>query len=246
MSNEVYTLEPATIRFDDKYVVFNPMHSTEQYESTKANIQLLGQLDPILMLNGVCIDGRHRVRIAKELGILVKCVDVDPTLDEETIIVLCNKNVMSGRDYDNAQKAIQALLLTTTHNIKSKNAAVYMKIDKKMVAYAATIRGYGRSDILDTLLKDRYAKVQLGNMERPSRSLEIIAKYVKAEAEEKTIVVNDSERIHWKPDALIKTEHGKAWYYEQLRLIELLGVNVLGPLLVELANLKYTTETVDE
>ena len=62
------------------------MHSTEQYESTKANIQLLGQLDPILMLNGVCIDGRHRVRIAKELGIDLLCKDADGSLSEKDMI----------------------------------------------------------------------------------------------------------------------------------------------------------------
>ena len=97
---DVYTLDPETITFDDKYVVFNPLHNSFEYAATKENIIRLGQLEPILMLNGVCIDGRHRVRIAKELCTTVRCVDIAADLPAEDIIVLCNKNVMSGRDYD--------------------------------------------------------------------------------------------------------------------------------------------------
>lgn len=66
-----YTLDPSTIKFDDKYVVFNPLHSTLEYEATKESIIKLGQLDLILMLNGVCIDGRHRTKVALGLGIPV-------------------------------------------------------------------------------------------------------------------------------------------------------------------------------
>jgi ParB-like chromosome segregation protein Spo0J len=72
MENNVYVVEPSTVRFDDKYVVFNPVHSELEYEATKENIKRLGQLDPILMLNGLCIDGRHRTRIAEELGEMVR------------------------------------------------------------------------------------------------------------------------------------------------------------------------------
>ena len=246
MTSSVYTLDPAEVKFDDKYVVFNPTHNELEYAATRQSIEKLGQLDPILMLDGMCVDGRHRVRSCKDLGIQVRAVDIDVATPEATILMLCNKNVMSGRDYDNAQKAIQALKLVNEYAIATVDAAKMMKIDRRLVSYAATIKGYGKDEILEKLLTSKTNKVQLQNMCAPSRSLELIAKYVKSEAEEKTLVVNDSERIHWKPDALIKTEHGKAWYYEQMGLIEALGINALGPLMVELANLKYSTEPQNE
>ena len=242
MVSKVYTLDPKEVRFDDKYVVFNPTHNELEYAATRQSIEKLGQLDPVLMLDGMCVDGRHRVRACKDLGLTVRAVDIDTTTPEANILMLCNKNVMSGRDYDNAQKAIQALKLVNEYEIAVQEAAKMMKIDRRLVSYAATIKGYGKDELLDKLLDNKSNKVQLPNMNTPSRSLELIAKYVKAEAEEKTLVVNDSERIQWKPDALIKTEHGKAWYYEQLQLIELLGISVLGPLMVELANLKFSAE----
>lgn len=243
---DVYTQDPYEIKFDDRYVVFNPLHNELEYEATKENIRRLGQLEPILMLEGVCIDGRHRVRVAKELGTTVRCVDVAATLSEEDIIVLCNKNVMSGRDYDTTQKAIQALLLVNGYDMSVVNAAKLMKVDRRIVSYASTIKGFNRQDILDTLMKDKQNRVQLDNMERPSRSLELLAKYVKTISEKPKLIVDDSERIQWEPDAMIKTETGKAWYYDT---IEGAGIELplsIKMLLVEMANMKFKLGVDDE
>lgn len=243
---DVYTLDPYEIKFDDRYVVFNPLHNELEYEATKENIRRLGQLEPILMLEGVCIDGRHRVRVAKELGTTVRCVDVAATLSEEDIIVLCNKNVMSGRDYDTTQKAIQALLLVNGYDMSVVNAAKLMKVDRRIVSYASTIKGFNRQDILDTLMADKQNRVQLESMERPSRSLELLAKYVKTADEKPKLIVDDSERVQWKHDALIKTETGKAWFYEMKSLIEVAGPTKVDELLVEMANMKFKLGVDDE
>lgn len=237
--SDKYTMNPDDVKFDDKYVVFNPLHNKEEYEATIESIRRLGQLDPILMLDGKCVDGRHRTRAAKELGIVVTCIDIPAATKEEDIILLCNKNVTSGRDYDSAQKAIQALNMTVKFAIKSKDAAVMFKVDKKLVSYAATIRGYGRDDILDKLMESKSNRIQLGNMERPSRSLELLAKFVKAETEEANIVVDESERVQWDPEAFIKTETGKAWYYEQIRIADVMGNVHYEKLLAELTNYKF-------
>lgn len=236
--NNVYAVDPTSIVFDDKYVVFNPLHNELEYETTKENIKRLGQLDPILMLDGKCIDGRHRTKIAMELGTYVRCVDIDSSTPEQDIIVMCNKNVMSGRDYDNSQKAIQALELVSKYKMTAIDAAKFMKVDKRLVSYAATIKGYGRQDILDILMVDKKSRVQLDNMERPSRSLELLAKFVKVLDEKDRIVINDTERVQWNPDATIKTELGKAWYYSVVEMYEVKETG-LKMLLTEMANLKF-------
>ena len=242
MVGNVYTVDPNTIQFDDKYGVLNPLHNHLEYEATKENIRRLGQIDPILMLNDLCIDGRHRTRIAKELGTHVRCIDVDPDTNEQDIIVMCNKNIMSGRDYDTSQKAIQALMLVNNYGMTAVDAAKFMKVDKRLVSYASTIKGFGRQDILDELMRDKQNRAQLENMERPSRSLELLAKYVKTENEKKSIMIDDSERIQWKPDAYIKTESGKAWYYDMLKQIEIIGNIKRDMLLAEMANMKFKVE----
>ena len=241
-----YTMDPHEVKFDTKYVVFNPLHNEAEYEATLENIKRLGQLDPILMLNGLCVDGRHRVRVAKTLGTHVSCVDIDATLPEEDIILLCNKNVMSGRDYDTAQRAIQAVVLVNNYKMSLSNAAKLMKIGRQFASYASTIKGCGRQDILDALMADKQNRVQLDNMERPSRSLEILAKYVKTVEERPKLIVDDSERIHWDAEAAIKTESGKAWYYEMKKAIESVGPVKMDMLLAEMANLKFKLVAANE
>lgn len=237
--SEVYTKHPDDIVFDDKYSKFNPLHTPEQLEATRVHIAEVGQQDPILILNGQCIDGRHRTKIAKELGKMVLCKDVEPGLSEEKLVLLCNTNTTGGRDFDSAQKAIQALKFTTGFKVTVKAAAVHFQVNRKLVSYAATIKGFGRDDILDKLMENKTNRIQLENMERPSRSLELIAKFVKAESENKSIVVDDTERISWKADAYIKTEAGKAWYYEQLEIAQVAGTMHLQQLLAEMANMKF-------
>ena len=146
--SDVYTLDPTTIKFDDKYVVFNPLHTLDQYLATKASIKDLGQLDPILMLDGVCVDGRHRVRVCKELDIPVRCIDLPAKTSEEEIVLLCNKSTTSGRDFTMSQKAIQALKMVNNFNFPIVKAAMHMKVDRKLVSYASTIKGFGRQDLL--------------------------------------------------------------------------------------------------
>lgn len=244
--NNIYILDPESIKFDGRFVIFNPLQEKLDYEATKAHITKLGQLDHILMLNGKCIDGRHRIRIAKELGIPVRHIDVDLNTKEEDIIVICNKGTMSGRDYDNNQKAIRALKLVNMFKMKVMDAAKFMKVGRILVSYAGTIKWFGREDLLEILIQYKKNKIQLTNAKEPSRSLEIIAKYVKTEAESMSIIVNDDERIKWKPDAFIKTELGKAWYYEQMEVLknytdssELL--EVVGRNYAELVNFRYKT-----
>lgn len=240
MSN-VYTVDPTTIVFDDKYVVFNPLHNEMEYEATKTNIERLGQIEPILILNGKCVDGRHRTKIAIELGTMVRCIDLDPNMSEEDIVIRCNTNTMSGRDFDTAQKAIQALRLVNEYKITAQKAAKFMKVDSRNVSYASTIKGLGREDILSSLMEGK--KIQLDSMERPSKSLEVICKHIKAEIENGKIIIDDSERIKFDPDTTIKTEKGKAWYYEQMN--NLFDNNMVdlklqvGMLLSEMANMKY-------
>jgi hypothetical protein len=236
--SEEYSIDPDTVTFNDEYVEFNELHTQAQYESTKLNIQENGQVTPIYMLNGRCIDGRHRTRVAKELGKYVKCIDVNPELHPDNIIMLCNENIMSGRDYNVAQKAIKALQLVVNRGMKLGKAAVLMKVDRRMVSYASTIKGYGRDDILEALLHN--TKVRLNNMERPSGSLEVLCKMVKLEDEVTTISEDTTERIYFDPEAIIKTERGKAEYYSIKERLEIGNDEVeLNKILMEYVNLKY-------
>lgn len=54
------------------------------------------------------------------------------------------------------------------------------------------------------------------------------------------MVEDTSERIKWDPDALIKTEAGKAWFYEQAEQTPVIKTthNLIASF-IELANYKF-------
>lgn len=237
-TSKIYTKDPYDVKFSEKYVTFNPEHTELEYEATKASILLLGQEDPILMLKDLCIDGRHRVKIAKELGGMVRCIDVNPMLTDTELVMLCNKNTTGGRDFTSAQKAIQALKLVNEYSWKMITASIALKVDRKLVSYASTIKGLGRDDILKALMEDKAVKLE--GMKYASKSLEMLCKFAKIAAE-KEVIEDNSERPMFNPDGVIKTEAGKAWFYERketYNLEETKDIQLLYDL-IELANYKF-------
>ena len=46
----------------------------------------------------------------------------------------------------------------------------------------------------------------------------------------------------WREDTYINTQIGKEWYYEQVRLLELVGIKHAKRYFAELANYKFTIE----
>lgn len=232
-----YLKDPASIKFSKMYTEFNPMNNQIEYASTLENITRLGQRDPILIYNGECVDGRNRVKACVELGINVLCADVDKSISNSDLILLCNMNLTSGRTFDVSQRAIQALKMVTQFKYTTSNAGLLWKVDRKIITYASTISGFGREDILDSLMNG--VSVQLDNMDRPSKSLEIICRNLK-KLGEKNIVENTEERIKWDPDALIKTEAGKVWFYERAEQVPAIRTtHTLIADYIELANHKF-------
>ena len=235
---EPYMDDPETIRFDTEISTFNPPHSEAQYLATKMSIEKNGQNDWIHINSktGLCEDGIHRVKIAIELGRQVLCRKINNDLPLETRLSIANKNIMAGRDFNPAQRAVQALRYSKKTKSKLNAAAEMFKVDRRLVGYAATISGLGRDDILDTLLKTgEYSD----GTSKPSSSIKKIARELKAAAEQ-TIEDNSN-----KPDIdyedYIYTEKGKAWFWKQYnKVLEKCGSeHEIAMLIVELANYKF-------
>jgi hypothetical protein len=82
--------------------------------------------------------------------------------------------------------------------------------------------------------------VKLEGMKYASKSLEMLCKFAKIAAE-KEVIEDNSERPMFNPDGVIKTEAGKAWFYERketYNLEETKDIQLLYDL-IELANYKF-------
>ena len=234
-----YQLDPEVVEFNDEYVEFNPLHKNEEYEGTKLSIEEQGQLKPIYMLGGKCVDGRHRTRICKELGLQVKAIDLREDLEPSVVYDLCNVDTMAGRNLTPTQRAIAALVYKERLGGTNITIAKKFQVTKQAITYADALKNrYGQGEAVKELHKGN--AVQLTNMDNPSKSLEYVCKKAK-ELHENSIVVEDVDsRIHFDPGAQIRTEKGKQWYYN---FVELRNLDVESRMAIaELANYKFRVD----
>ena len=236
---EVYTLDANTVKLDREFIEFNPVHSEEAYEATKLSIEEQGQLTPIYIRNGLCVDGRHRIAICKELGISVKAIDTNPNLPDAELLKLCNVSTMTGRQLTSTQRAINAYNYSKKFKINKAKISREFQVRRQVLSYVALLdTTYGYPEVLDVLRQGK--AIQLANMDKPSKSIEYITKMAK-ELHEKSLVVEDtSNRVQFSADAYISTQQGKAWYYDNVKAYASESNQVpLRMLLAELANYKF-------
>lgn len=71
--------------------VFPSIEGAER-EEFKEDIQKNGQLDPIVMYNGMVLEGRNRYEVCTELGVEPKVIDFAGTIEEAKALVI-SKNI---------------------------------------------------------------------------------------------------------------------------------------------------------
>lgn len=175
---EQYYVNPTTIKFSSM-ANSNKIQEESEYIGTKESILKTGQIKPIYINSstGLCDDGRLRCRICTELGIDVKCVKINGSLDSLTSFLVCNENTTSGRGYSTAQRAIEALRRSKEYNIPFVQASKMMIVNPREVSYAATLSGFGYDSSLDEIMNTGSSKID--GMDRPTKSLETLCRYAK-------------------------------------------------------------------
>ncbi len=229
-----YMVDPSSIRFDQYMVEFNRTYTESEYLQTKLSIESIGQQVPIHINNktGLCENGRHRVQICKELGIQVKCIQVDGTLSIPVRLELYNLDQMSGKELTTGQKAIQAHKYAKIAKVTLDYAASRFNTNRRAVAAANTIAGLGRVDILDAVHSTGYWKDDQGNK---IKDLRTIAKHLKSSIDDTDVLAMDAA-INYED--LITTEKGKAEFWRKRTLVNM-SQHELNIVLVEYMNMKY-------
>ena len=242
---KIYSVDPSQIRFDQDITEFNRAYNPVEYEATKISIQENGQDRPICINNktGLCEDGRHRTKICKELGIDVKCIQINGDSAIKSRIDIYNMEAMSGRDLTTAQKAIQAhrYLRLVGPDVKLVQAAKKFKVSTREVNEANTIAGLGRQDILDTIAEEGVWMIP--DKAKPSKSLRAISSYLKSQNEEIEIEDENTCKIDYLD--LINTEKGKSEFFN-IRTLALMSGRELNILVVNYLNLKYKLKVNEE
>ena len=122
MDGKVYNMNPEDVKFDSALVEFNPLKSHDEYESLKSLIETNGQLREVVMRRGLCVDGRHRVRIAKELGVQVKCVDIPDNTSDKDCLIMANLDTFGARNDTPTQKAFKVVVMVEMYGYNQTEA----------------------------------------------------------------------------------------------------------------------------
>jgi hypothetical protein len=217
MIGQIYTMKPKDVKFDTKIAGFNELKDSRSYNSLKMQIKEFGQVDPIIMRNGLCGDGRHRTKICEELGIEVICTDVDPNMPDEDFIIRCNSNIFGGRNATQTQLAIKTFKLVEQYGISDVKAAALTSLkSSKAVGYVRRIKASKLDKeykIIETLLKGEAANIR----GKRTKSIEVAKREV-SRIEEEEHLKNTSEEIDINKvvdfDEYLNTETAKAKFWE--------------------------------
>jgi len=203
-----YNMKVEDVKFDTTISQFNRLQDEQEYNKTLLSIKELGQIEPIYMDGGYCIDGRHRTRAMRELGICtIVAIDVNPKLSLEDKIAISNVDLTSGRDLTKTQLAIQAYKYAELTGVSKVNTATKFGVNKKMLTYAGEVKQYmpeAYQELIDT------GKAELDG--KYTQSLERLYKHINANIKP-TVEVEDKGLHTVNYDRLINTEQGKELFW---------------------------------
>lgn len=217
MYRDTYLMNPEDVKFDQKIAGFNAPKTREGYEALKRTILKDGQERPILMRDAKCGDGVNRTKIAKELGIQVLAMDVDPAMSDKDFIELCNRDTFTGRNYTPTQLAILSYDMTLKFDMSDVEAKIIAGLpkDNKAVGYARTIAcsPYGKKHkILEQLLQGKAVKIGASS---PTKSIDVARRAIKILEEEEQLEVLPVETPIVDYNEHINTETAKEVFWKK-------------------------------
>ncbi|GAC1610665.1 MAG: MT-A70 family methyltransferase [Aquirhabdus sp.] len=134
-----------------------PQMSEEDYCQLKDDIRLHGQQLPILVQNGQLIDGRHRYRACRELGLTPKIEEIAIDASAERLVVSCN---LQRRHLNESQRAIIAARLSTmtvgsnqhtARAVSQQQAASDLNVSVDSLQRAKTVLNLGADQLIQSV-----------------------------------------------------------------------------------------------
>lgn len=190
-----------------------PTMTQENFNALKLSIQDNGQELPIVLYRGACIDGRHRIKAMRELGMEnIKTINEDSTMSLDDIR---NKvlNVYECRRHETpTQKAIMA------YREWSRLKSIGEKIGQGVVAdmFGTTVKQLGRAkqlhtkagdEILESLFQGNKLNIGTSNQPMMIDSLSSLINYFNKHTDEilaQTELTNISEDFTDEEDNIIE------------------------------------------
>jgi ParB-like chromosome segregation protein Spo0J len=111
-----------------------PLMSDEEYEGLKEDIRRHGQREAIILLDGKILDGRHRDRACRELGVEPRTVSLAPDLVKDPVAYVRSVNLHRRHLTALQKRAVVAGILQDDPKQSDRAAAARAGVDHKTVA----------------------------------------------------------------------------------------------------------------
>lgn len=216
-----------------------PMATEVEQAVLTADIRENEQRDPIVLWHGEVVDGRCRQKALTTLGKHIMYRELDDRLTVEEVRVFV-KSVNTRRNLTSTQKVMTAC----RESLREGNTRKLVDIAKswgisegllKNARYIAKVR----PEFVGPLFDGSTVKIiNQHGVEVETFKVSAVYAYIKKVEERAT----ENTDHAWREDTYITTQVGKEWYYEQVRLMELVGVSQAKKYIAELANYKFSKE----
>ena len=200
------------------------------------DIKEVGQKEPITLWRGEVVDGRCRQRALTMLSRDIIYKELDDELEEEEVRVWV-KSVNTRRNLTNPQK----IAVACKQYLNTKNTKTILEVAKAWGIGVVTLNNAlwifkQNPAVIETIFNGGTVTIN-DRDNRPIQSNKITSIYAYMKKESEVVIEVDKG---WTTDSVIRTQAGKNWYYEQLRII---GdtTPIVRLLISELANFKFAT-----
>ena len=214
------------------------MANDQEQLALTEDIRKNGQREPAVLWQNKIVDGRCRQLACTTLGIELKTRTLDSNLSREEVAAIV-KSLNTRRNLTDMQKAMSAYKQQLVDNSSNAEIAKQWGISYgtyKNARYVAS----NRPEFIEPLFNGKSIKILDPDKgyEITTNKINTLARIIKKTKEEEVIVVDNSERVSFAVDGVLKTEQGKDWYYSTIKTLNIEDP-LIQMLIVELANLKF-------
>ena len=222
-----------------------PMASELDQIALTNDIKKNGQREPAVLWQGKIVDGRCRQLACHTLDIELQTRELDSKLSREEVQLVV-KSLNTRRNLTEMQKAMSACKAQTAEWRTNEEMAAAWGIPLGTYKNARYIAN-NRPDLVEPLFHGK--SVDILDPDKgyniTTNKINTLARIIKKTKEKDNILVDDSEKIEFKVDGLIKTEAGKQAVYSIVRSSDITDPSVIA-VLIEWANMKYKLKESDE
>ena len=237
MTRYVELKEGESFEINEELAGIVPMANMAEQAALTEDIRENGLREPVLLWRNKIVDGRCRQKACLATGVRIKAKELDDKLTYDDVMIVV-KSLNTRRNLSHTQKLISACKETfrSTNSKSVKEIALAWGVSGTLLKNARYIYTE-RPEFIDPLFNGNSVTI-VGSNGKETQTNKISAIYAYLKRLEENANRNDDHG--WNPDAQIKTQAGKEWYYQTLKTEGKELSVFMRMTLAELANFKFT------